>query len=190
MAGHSNTRQGTNEHTVNATTNDENKRAIPELHIDAQVIANRLAKVEEGETITYEEISALISVPDIRSQNHRHRMESARRVAQREHGKVFECVHGIGLKCLTSKDKAGLHRGATRRMHTLARRTAKKIATADYDSLDREARAEYNAGLSMMGALSQATKPKVTLAIRDAVDKQSEKLAIASTLKLFGGNGG
>ena len=164
---------------METTTN----KAIPELSVDTQVLAKLLRSAGPDELVTYAAMSIAIK-RDVRVVA-RHLMESARRIVQREDGKVFECVFGEGLKLMTDSAKAGLGSHAAGRMRNISKRTLSKMATTSFEALSNEDKVAHNTGISLLSALAQATRPKSIQRLSVAVGEAQDKLPLASTLEMF-----
>ncbi len=157
--------------------------SIPELSVDAQVLARRLETVKPSEVITYAELTGLIK----RDVQHEAAsvLTSARRVVQREHRAVFAAVIKVGLKRLDPSGIVGFGEAGIQKMHRTARRTARTIACADYDALPNAEKIRFNTTSSLLGAMELATKPARIKALSAAVANAAAKLPTAEVLQLF-----
>ena len=91
------------------------KNSIPELSVDAQVLARRLETARPGEVVLYTELSGLIKRNVQREASSC--LASARRVVQRERKAVFAAVIKIGLKRLDSVGIVGSGEAGIGKMH-------------------------------------------------------------------------
>lgn len=162
---------------------EEKKRAIQETSVDTRLLYQRLQSMGPAEEISYEDLSAVID-RDVRN-GARHNMESARHMAQRIDGMIFDCVRGVGLKRL---DDSGIVKTADSRMKRIrgqARRGVKALACATGE-LGNDDLIKHNAAMSIMGAILHATKQKTRNLIERKVADIKESLPLAKTLRLFG----
>lgn len=158
-------------------------KTIPELSVDAQVLAKRLEQLKVDETVSYAELTALIK-RDVRN-GARHVLATARRIVLRDRKMVFECVCKLGVKRLNDSDIASIHEHSIRHIHKTARNTSRKQLCADYEKLTNEEKVKLNSGLSFMGALSiMTTRPKIKQ-LENRVSEEHGKLPLAKTLEMF-----
>lgn len=157
--------------------------SIPELSVDAQVLARRLETAKPGEVISYAELSGLIKRNVQREAASC--LASARRVLQRDHRAVFAAVIKAGLKRLDSVGIVGSGEAGICKMHRQARRTARVLGCADYNALTNADKIRFNTTSSLLGAMELATKPVRVKALAAAVESAADKLPTASVLQLF-----
>ena len=157
--------------------------SIPELSVDAQVLARRLETAKPGEVISYGELSSLIK-RDVQREA-ASCLTSARRVVQREHRAVFAAVIKTGLKRLDSVGIVGSGEAGISKMHRQARRTARILSCAEYEGLTNSEKIRFNTAASLLGAMELATKPARIKALSAAVESAADKLPTASVLQLF-----
>lgn len=162
---------------------DNKDKSSFELSVDTQVLVKRLRDVKPGETIEYQEMSGVIG-RDVQTKG-RGNLDSARRILQRDEKIVFCSVRAIGVKRLENSDIAKLGAGALQHIGRTSRNASRKILCADYDKLANGDRTQMNAQLSILGALSQATKGKTLKAIEDKVSEVNDRLPLAKTIELF-----
>lgn len=173
---HATSQHNTTQHIMSTTS-------IPELSVDAQVLAKRLQAVKPGEVVTYSELSGLIK-RDVQ-QEAASVLASARRVTQREHRAVFGAVIKVGLKRLDSAGIVGFGEAGIAKMHRVSRRTSRALACAEYETLTNADKVRFNTSASLLGAMELATKPSRIRALSDAVARASDKLPTAQVLQLF-----
>lgn len=162
---------------------------IGQPSVDAQILEKKLKEFNKpGDTVTYVLLAKAIGLaPD--SPKFRGYLATARRIALREHGLVFEPMsgdsRGEGLVCLNDDDKVNLPSVTMRRIGRVCRRTAQKVATAAYEKLTPEQQRKYNTGLSFLGTLNVLTKPASQARIEGAVTLQPKRLDFSETIALF-----
>ncbi len=162
----------------------EKKKAIQEMSADTSLLAERLRKVEVGETITYQQLESVID-RDVRGVAV-HNLRSAVHIAQREYKIVFACVHGVGLKRLDERGIVSTADDSLGKIHRTAKRGRDKLLCVEnIEGLSNEAKTKYNAGLAAFGALHECTKTKSLERLEKAVESSKEKLPLAGTLNAF-----
>ena len=141
----------------------------------------RLSKADEGEVITYAELSELIK-SDVQGQAYCY-MTTARNRARANDQMVFESVRGVGLRRVPNEKISDVTETYLDRSRRQARKGIKVLACADYDRLDHEGRKKYNFSSAMLGAINLATSGKVQKRIASAAS--DGRLSMDATLALF-----
>lgn len=160
-------------------------KTIQQLSIDARLLTERLLKTSIGDTVTYADLSETIS-RDITSLSGRSALASARRVAQREKGAVFDCVRKVGLKRLDDVGIVEGSAGVTARIRRTARRGMDRLAAVQsFDQMPHAARVQHNATMSVLGAIRSLAGPMSIKRVEDKVS--AAPLPTADTLKIFAG---
>jgi hypothetical protein len=154
-----------------------------EASSDTRFIDQTLGKAEPGQTITYTELSDAIG-RDVRK-HARSSLMSALRMQLNE-GRVFEAIANEGYRRLTDQEiiKTQAAKGLSRISRT-ARKTARKVACAEFQKLSNDDKVAHNTQLSMLGAVGQMTKPKAMIAVEKAVRDKGNELPIGDTLRLM-----
>lgn len=155
---------------------------IQQLSVDVQLIVKRLARCEVGELIKYSELSQLIGR---NIQEKRDILDSARRVTQRDHKKVFGVVMNEGVKRLSDAEIAESWKPDVASIRRKCGRAARRISVADYEKLSDEQKRKANTGLAIVGVISHMSKPKNAEVIEGAVDRQPKRLDFSETVALF-----
>lgn len=156
---------------------------IPELSVDARLLADRLSKAQPEELISYKELGAVIGVDDIREKANL--LYSARRRVLNDKQFVFAAVANEGVKRLDDHNILSVGEQAICQVHKLTRRASRKLLCAKYDSLSKTDQVTFNAHISVLGALALVTKGDKQKAIAEAVEKAEKQLPMASVLSLF-----
>jgi hypothetical protein len=158
-------------------------KSIPEISVDSQLLIKRLKEVNKGDTVTYEELSKVIS-GDVRKKD-RYAMVRAIHRLLKDERIVFSVVRKQGLKRLEDAEHVGIGSVATDKVRRISRRSAEKMLCADFSKLTNEEKVEYNTHLSVLGALAMVTKTDRIKQVKAAVEVAHEKLPLASTLLAF-----
>ena len=163
------------------TDNESDRKAIPELSLESQLLVDRLLTIEPGLCISYSVLADVIGQP-VQTGTGYGRLQTARRILQRDHGIVFEAVIGEGLKRM---DDAGCVRvGASyrQRIRRAAKRGLSKLLCADPAKLTNDEKTEFHATASHLGVLHHMTGRAVTKQLTATVEKTQERLPVAKTL--------
>lgn len=157
-------------------------QSIPELSVDVRLIQERLAKAAPGETVTYEELNALVG-RDVRGDARYCLTSACRRLLAEQ--VVFAAVRTVGMKRLDDAGLLTLPQAAFDSMRRKARKTARKLTAIQYESLDRSQKAQHNAAVSVLGLVAHVTKPRHMERLRGRVEETQGALPIGKTLEAF-----
>jgi len=160
------------------------KRAIPELSIDARLLAERLEKCQFGEIVPYDELSKVVG-RNVRERQGYSQLQAARRVVMRERRMVFAAVTGEGLKRCDDAGIVAVAGSYVDRIHRMTKKSISTLACADFDKLDNSTRIELNAKASQLAVLDQLTTNKAQQKIAAAVKQAEDRLPLAKTLEVF-----
>ena len=160
------------------------KHTIRETSVDTMLVHDLLEKKEVGDVVTYAELTKLIG-RDIQNKA-RGCLNTAKRMLQREKRFVFGTIMTVGVKRLDDVQIVGTSESTLKKIRGESKRGARRLACVhDYDGLPNGEKIKHNAAVSMLGALSQATKPGSIKRIESKVAEANERLAIGSTLEAF-----
>jgi len=154
-----------------------------QMGIDAKIILDALSKLEVGELLTYQQMSALIG-RDVRQ--HRHIMAAARKGLMRD-SKVFAPVENQGLQRLTDAQKVQVAGDQLRRITRITKKIrATLAAVADFDKLPNDLMVQHNATMSLCGAIGQMSAASSMRKVEQVLQYGNRQvLPIAETLKFF-----
>lgn len=134
----------------------ERPTTIAQMSADTLALAQALRSVAVGDTISYEQLSAVIARPIL---ERRSSLAAARRLLVRDEKIVFDAVRGVGLKRLDSAGTAGVmpsHLRKIRRASVRARRIGQCVSILD---LPVEQRPSFVADVSLLALVSEVTAP-------------------------------
>ncbi|RKY07278.1 MAG: hypothetical protein DRP56_05985 [Planctomycetota bacterium] len=159
-------------------------KTISELSVDTRIIYDHLSKMKKGDFVEYETLTNLIS-KDVQGSG-RGNMATARKMALRNDGLVFDAVTNKGLKCLTDEENVNsTGESALDRIRRTARRSAKRLVTIDdFSKLSPVGKIKHNAHLAILGAIGNASKKKTIKKI-EAKTEESGKISAEETIGLF-----
>lgn len=153
--------------------------AIPELSYDVQVLAERLKKMEEGESLLYEEITKLLKY-DVRTKYWV--VLSARRHVLRDRI-VIECVKGVGLKRLENDAIPRTGRSVMKSIRRKATRGRRVILASDFSRLRNADKIEHNASASILGGIASMTREPAVKKIQARTAERLEALTARRTMQ-------
>lgn len=162
------------------------QRSFPNASIETKMLVEFFVarhKAGEGETITYSEMEKQIG-RDCRpsSQGYRY-LSSARRILLRDHGVLLDAEAKVGVHICTNEEKMLVSGRDMSRARRAVRRSRQKLTAVEYDRLDDSKKKEWNARMSIVGALELMSGPKVVGKIERVITDHA--LPSAATLALF-----
>lgn len=156
------------------------------MSLDTQMLYERLEKAQIGDLINYEELSAIIG-SDVQIKG-RGSLQSARKMAMRDKGMVFESVRDIGIKRLADAEIVRSGQAYISRIRRHARRGMRVLVSVqNFEALPNDLKIRHNATASMLGAVAQFSGSAAQKRIEGAVEAAGNKISYAKTLELFGG---
>lgn len=162
------------------------RRPSFQMSIDSRTVYERLIQTAIGETVTYDELTALIG-RDIRSPRAMGRLTTARRAVLHENNIVFGVIQKIGLKRLDDIEIVATGQQSVNRIKNLARRCVERltIGVREFDKLPNEAKVRHNTYVSMVGAVHMMTKPANIKLLEAKISQSKAVLPLAHTLEVF-----
>lgn len=153
-----------------------------EIHADTRLLYQRLVEVPAGETITYSDLSAVISRKVDGSD---YNLQSAIRIARRDDHIYFDNISKVGYRRMTPDDIAESGVNDISRMRRAAKRAIVKQMSVETKDLSDDARRKHLSTLALFGTLEQFTTKKAVTLVTDAVASAGKEIPIAETLRLF-----
>lgn len=154
------------------------------LAIETQIVMDRLAKAQPGETVLYEELDNLTGC-NVRKR--RNVITTSTNKLLAEQGKVFIADWGKGIRLLKNEEIPSLGSRDIARVGRIAKRCIRKLAVSDYDKLSDQAKIVHNTNMTILTLVQRGSTAKSLQLIQDAVVKRTNPLPLAETLRLFGG---
>ena len=160
------------------------------LNATTRLIAERLRRMKEGETITYDQLASDVAVPSVRRRDIDKRAFDALLKARKkllEEGVFFEVVKGIGLRRLSPSEIArGEGQKSVEKIRRVARKGMKVVRIAlTSDQISNEDRIRASTDASVLGALILFTDADKAKKIEQAIRKGQMKVSFGATLQLF-----
>lgn len=134
-------------------------KPIKEPKYETLRLLKRIEEMKPADEISYEELSQLIGVNDIRHSS-RHFLDSARKMALHRSNIVTDCIHGKGIRRLTDEQTAFSGAADTRKARRHARRITIKQLTVEVEKLSHDARTFYESALRVAEVMRMVTSPK------------------------------
>lgn len=158
---------------------------VGQVSVDSLMLARRLRAADVGETISYDEMNALIR-RDVRGAAE-YALKTARKIALRDNQIVFGTVTGVGIKRLSDDEITSEPKRMFQRIRRAANRTVQVVACADPSKVSPDKQREISAALSIAGTIALFASPKsITAAEAMAVASPTPaKLDVGELVKLF-----
>lgn len=156
-------------------------RAVAEISIDTRLVMERLDKAEIGQTVSYDELSAIIGRSVLDSY---HLTRTARNRLLRESKKHFEAVPGVGFKRCSDSEKVASGGAYLARSRRACRRGA-RITTSvdDYDAMTNDDKVRHNAQLSLLLTMRAISTPAKMKSLESKVQTSQQSLSMKGTLE-------
>ena len=154
-----------------------------ERSIETQILLKRLGKMEDGQVVTYEELGSLIGK---KIDGAFTKLSQARKIAFREHKRVFDCVPGVGVKRLNADETADTAMAFVQRQKRQARRKLRDTADMPFGEVSEQSRHGLTVARTLLAFTSEAASKKNIAKIDGAVQQTRAELPFGNALKLFG----
>ncbi|HVM95311.1 MAG TPA: hypothetical protein VMT89_02925 [Candidatus Acidoferrales bacterium] len=162
---------------------NEHTKAIPEMSLDARMLADALRKVPKGAIIRYAVLNEIIG-RDVQSTG-RGVLDTARRRVLHDEGIVTEAVVNEGIKVLLDVEVVGATgESARRRIRRMTRTAVRKLTSVVYDALPNELKRKHNTEVSLLSVLAHVSTEQSAKKLEQRVP-DAEPLPLAKTLEFF-----
>jgi hypothetical protein len=159
-----------------------NKTPDFRISVDTRTLADFLAKVPIGGFVSYANLSDAIG-RNTQSEA-RPALQSARNLVQRDHGIVFDCIRGEGMKRLNDLEKVDTSDKVTAAIRRKSRKGIKVLATVEnFDAMPTHARVKHNTSMSLFALVEHASKPSQLKKLAARVEKGTASLNLTKTLE-------
>jgi len=156
-------------------------KTIKQISIESQLVIERLLNTEEGDVVTYDELSTVIG-RDIRL--NRYCLHTAINKLLREHQIYFSAVRGVGVKRCNDPEKVDAGTSFVPRIRRMAKKGVRiTLSVRDYAKMEKEMQTQHNAQVSLLGAIGAISAAPKLKAIAAKVQEAQEKLPLAKTLE-------
>ena len=150
---------------------------------DVQQIVDALATAKVGDTITYEQLATLGA--DHRTPKGQGKLQSARRILQRDKQIVFATIATVGYQRLPDSEIIKTGQSSVEKIRRESIRGAKRLACVNYEGLTDADKRKHDAAASHLGILAECSRPAVVKKIAAKVDETKAKLTFDATLQAF-----
>jgi hypothetical protein len=154
-------------------------RGVSQYGVEVSLIAERLASISPGESVSYTELTTLAGVDVLR---HRNVLSSARRSLQRDKQVVFEAQHGYGLRRLQNEEIAQTGIARVKAIGRSARRGIKTLSCAQYDNLSSAGKTTHTVGMSLLNMIQHSAAEKSVKAVTNGA-VNTQVLPLEQTLR-------
>lgn len=160
-----------------------NRKPRFEIHVDTRLLYQALTEVPVGGTITYAQLSAVIS-REVEGRNYN--LQSALRMARRDNNILFDNILGVGYRRMTDAEIVADSANDISTIRRRAKRSAEKLfKVSDFDSLTADEKVKHATSASVFSAVAQSLSAKGLNAIEGAVKAVGKEIPVAETLRLF-----
>lgn len=161
-----------------------------ERSLEVQELAVYLSGLPVNQVCKYSELSEVLC-QDVTKPKGRAKLESAKQIVLSEHGLVFQCVRGVGIKRLEKEQVVASVLPDTVRKIRSATRKGKKIISKgispeDYKTLSKDGQAAYNATVSLLNVTDQISRSSQIKSVEKSVRETNAPLNLGKTLEAFG----
>lgn len=164
-----------------STGNGTHKQPSFKLSLDSQMLYERIRGANEGEVISYEDLSKVVG-RDVRKK--RGALITAQRLALSEHAIVFGTIVKEGIKRLSAREIVESSPAVTKKIARAARRQIRKL-TSIRETLSGDALVRHNTHVSLMGTLAHICSAPSVKALEGKVANYQKVLPVAKTLEHF-----
>lgn len=158
------------------------KRGIQAKSHDTLIVENRLRKTEEGDLVTYDDLSTLLG-RDVRKFG-KGCIVTARKTLIAE-SVFFDVIPREGLKRITQEEACNAADSYLVKTRNAASRGMKHLQNVAFDKLSEQGQKKHLTTSAQLGAVQMFSSAKA--AKRIEAKTSNSQLALGDTLKLFGG---
>lgn len=162
------------------------QRSFPNASIETKMIVEFVlerSRSGSDRTIKYDEIETLISQdPRANGSGYKY-LTSARRILLRDHAILLDAEAKVGVRICTNEEKIAVSGRDLKKARRAVGRSRQKLGSVEYERLSEDKKRDWNARMSLVGALNLMTEPRAIQTIDRAV--QNHPLPSAATLALF-----
>ncbi len=134
----------------------DNVKTIQQVATETRILENLLREVEEGDVLTYEDMSAAIGKDILGNRTY---MYTALRHLVDE-GVFFGTVRGVGLVRQNAEESLSHGDAAIKLIRGASRRGARKMENVEYDKLSHEGQEKRNVNLTLLRMNKALLRPK------------------------------
>lgn len=155
-----------------------------EKSVDTSIIEKRLRDSNEGDVVSYEELSKLLG-RDVREFCYGN-LSTARKTLVDE-SIFFDVVDGVGYKRLTNEESVKSPQSYLKRATNAAKQAVRHLRNIKFDELSDSGKKSHLVASAVGGAMMMFGSSKASRRIESKVAAENKELPIGETLKLFGG---
>lgn len=159
-------------------------KSIAEQRIETQLIFNRLADAQPGDTISYQELTDAGGI-DVTGDG-RGLLHTARNKAENELHCLFSTVRNVGLRRCLPDENPGELEDANKRVRKAARKLIRRSGRVIIEDMTQPARLQFAAQVTIANVVAHVTSDKTSKRIAAAVTEAGHALPLSKTLEHFG----
>lgn len=159
-------------------------RTIGEMKIETQQIMKMLLDLNDGETLTYDQIQATVGV-NVQNGS-RYMLRSAINAAEQQCKRLFATVATVGVKRLLPSESNGENIKAVESVHRKARRALRRSTRIDFEKLSKDERDALNLNRTVLHFTAESTSSKSISKIENGVKSAGDAMSFGKTLEFFG----
>lgn len=160
-------------------------KTIPERATQTKMLVALLRSHEEGDFVSYEELSRCIG-ENVQTAAYGY-MRRARKIVLTEDAARWEPVRGEGLKSLNASESISACVNTPRRVRRLVRREKKKLTAIDYKRLNNEERERWNLVGTYIAFVDHVSKDKSQEKLLEGVRHSNNELPPAKAIEVLRG---
>lgn len=167
------------------TFKPDGSRTLGESSIESQLLYDRLSIANKGDEIAYTELTQICG-RNVQTTGYA-ALQTARNRCEKLNHAVFGTITGKGIRRLTNDEIPETAQSHIQHIRRTARRAAKKLACVDYQLLPDSAKLTHNINLSLLGVLSEVSKPGGSKIIETKIRQDQQALPVGKVMELFRG---
>lgn len=170
-----------NDQTIDQT----GARSFPQVSLETGLLVERLSASPQGAVVTYQELAALIGRPVTPGTRGYSYLQSAKHILLRDHDVLLDAEPKVGVRICTDVEKMTVAGRDVKKAGRAVKRSGQKLRAVEYQALTEEQKKEWNARMSLTGALSLLSTPANIKRIEKSITDHA--LPSAKVLALFQG---
>lgn len=150
--------------------------------LDAQTLLDCLEEMKPGDFVSYSDLSELIG-KDVQVGKGYQALSRARKILERENGKVVEPVFGQGMRCLEDESKVDSSEYYVKKAGRAGKKAVKRLTTIEnFAALSNAKKVKHNYVMSVAGVIHHLSKPSTKKQIESKVSQSHRQMELDETL--------
>ena len=165
------------------TIDPSGARAIPQVAMETGLLVELFAAEKQGAVVSYKTMADLIGRPVTPGTRGYGYLQSAKRILLRDHEVVLDAEPKVGVRVCTDAEKLTVAGRDVKKASRAVKRSGQKLRAVEYAALTDDQKREWNARMSLTGALSLLAAPATYKQVEKVVTDHA--LPSARVLDLF-----